>query len=640
MSIYFALSEGEIRLLKVDSGREGEAMISCQMIAVPLRTGHPAYKALSYTWGGEDTAMEISINGLSFSIRLNLYRVLQKMIKPPWLGGQATPGELWWIDAICIDQDNHLEKEQQVAMMGDVYRFSDLTVGWLGEAEYGSHLAVSYLSGLGEFESTQMQEAKAFLLDGDFAKCLRALKWLFRRSWWVRAWTLQEYVIPENFVFVCGDSTIGRRRFERAISWLTSLASYVQEHIQFSKLEGYEIAWKRRKLRDRRYDSLELPLCDALIYAGGSAASKGRDCVYSLLGLVTDHVILEIEPQYDVDIDDATIFEKIIRSQINHAQCIDIICFSNTTPGSLGCPTWVPYWPSHSSKANDRMAWQSFPSLANISVRAKPDGGKGEKASFRAAGGFPYQAISGKQEPGVLVCEGVLLGIIEELGRSSSTMKSKRRQSSSATQSQPVDESEQRPSHSGTSPRSRHVYKIPEAMWRTLVLDREDGYLDSHPPLEYRIEFEWLCRQAVDDPLALNSDVLCWFQSNASIIFKSHPEKDLIQNRLSSLLSGGHYRQRGNIMGFTRQMLNVWMNMKKVLCVLDNGKLGMAPRRARVGDQVWILAGCNFPVTLRQADQDGYFYMIGECYVSNSMQGEAVSQSSGEPVLWKTLRLL
>ncbi|KAI0118365.1 heterokaryon incompatibility protein-domain-containing protein [Nemania sp. FL0031] len=383
MSIYYPLKGSEIRLLKVDASQEGEASISCQMmVASPLGNGYPAYNALSYTWGSEDTTREILINGLSFSVRLNLYRVLQKMIDSQWLRGQATIGDLWWIDAICINQDDHLEKEHQVAIMGDIYRLSDLTLAWLGEEEYGSHLAISYLSGLGEFEVAQTQEAKAFLLDGDAAKCLRALKWLFRRSWWVRAWTLQEYVIPENFIFVCGDDTFGRRRFERAISWLTSLASYIREHIQLSKLEGYEIAWKRRKLRDRRYDSPELPLCDALVYAGGSVASKSRDCVYSLLGLVTDHTLLKIEPQYDIETDDATIFENLIRSQINYTQCIDIICFSNNMPGSLNYPTWVPYWPNHSSKANDRMAWQSFPSLATVSTRRKSDGVEGgEKAS-------------------------------------------------------------------------------------------------------------------------------------------------------------------------------------------------------------------------------------------------------------------
>ncbi|KAI0118364.1 hypothetical protein GGR51DRAFT_554853 [Nemania sp. FL0031] len=208
-----------------------------------------------------------------------------------------------------------------------------------------------------------------------------------------------------------------------------------------------------------------------------------------------------------------------------------------------------------------------------------------------AAGAFPYRARSGKQEPGVLVCEGILLGVIEELGRPSSIIKPKRRQSSSVTQSRPADESGQHLPHLEASPPSIQVDKIPEAMWRTLVIDRKDGSLDSYPPLEYKIDFEWLCRQAVKDPQALNSDVLYWFQGNASIIFKDHPEKQLIQNRLSLLLSQGHYQQRRDVMNFTRQMLNVWVNMKKVLAVLDDGKLGMAPKRARVRDQVWILAG-------------------------------------------------
>jgi hypothetical protein len=56
------------------------------------------------------------------------------------------------------------------------------------------------------------------------------------------------------------------------------------------------------------------------------------------------------------------------------------------------------------------------------------------------------------------------------------------------------------------------------------------------------------------------------------------------------------------------------------------GYLGLALRSTRVGDEIWILAGCPMPVVLRKVESDINAYrLIGEVYVHGIMHGEAVT---------------
>ena len=46
---------------------------------------------------------------------------------------ESNPNELYiWIDAICIDQKNPLEKTTQIPLMGEVYNNAELVLAWLG----------------------------------------------------------------------------------------------------------------------------------------------------------------------------------------------------------------------------------------------------------------------------------------------------------------------------------------------------------------------------------------------------------------------------------------------------------------------------------------------------------------------------
>lgn len=54
----------------------------------------------------------------------------------------------WWIDAICINQGNVEEKNQQVALKRQIYEHAQPAVIWLGKAWDGLQLAISAIGRL------------------------------------------------------------------------------------------------------------------------------------------------------------------------------------------------------------------------------------------------------------------------------------------------------------------------------------------------------------------------------------------------------------------------------------------------------------------------------------------------------------
>jgi hypothetical protein len=111
-----------VRLLSGDS-----LDIHCEIFEAwfeQLHNGMP-YEALSYTWGGTERAATVFVNGSKMRITENLYTALLHL-------RLSDRDRILWIGAICIDQDNELERGHQVQQMGDIYKEAEQVIIWLG----------------------------------------------------------------------------------------------------------------------------------------------------------------------------------------------------------------------------------------------------------------------------------------------------------------------------------------------------------------------------------------------------------------------------------------------------------------------------------------------------------------------------
>ena len=114
----------EIRLCSIQPGNWDD-QLSCKLLIYSLDKPLE-YRCLSYVWGDANDRVQISLNGQAFSITRNLWLALRRL---RWYGQL----DAFWIDAVCIHQDDINEKTQQVRKMTEIFSRTQEVVVWLGE---------------------------------------------------------------------------------------------------------------------------------------------------------------------------------------------------------------------------------------------------------------------------------------------------------------------------------------------------------------------------------------------------------------------------------------------------------------------------------------------------------------------------
>lgn len=137
-------SKRSMRLVKI-SPADSWAPLKCEIIQVDTLDNAPAYEAILYTWGDyrirhplvcgpEGQILQVSESCISVLRRIRLSDVPRVV----------------WVDAICINQDDDLERNTQVAMMGQIYHQAIRVIIDLGEESVHSNDAIDYIADCSE----------------------------------------------------------------------------------------------------------------------------------------------------------------------------------------------------------------------------------------------------------------------------------------------------------------------------------------------------------------------------------------------------------------------------------------------------------------------------------------------------------
>ena len=183
-----------IRLVQLLPGRDWEPI----EVVFDTATLEAEYEALSYFWGDPSARSPIKCNGSRLDVTRNLKSALRDLRRPD------TP-RILWIDAICIDQDDINEREQQVGIMSDIYRSAKRTVVWLGETFVGNEPAFMMVRRMYSLYEGNISDGSLFMTIkrdetrvklGDPATNptedeLTALYSLLKRPWFSRMWVSQ-----------------------------------------------------------------------------------------------------------------------------------------------------------------------------------------------------------------------------------------------------------------------------------------------------------------------------------------------------------------------------------------------------------------------------------------------------------------
>ncbi|PVH76472.1 heterokaryon incompatibility, partial [Cadophora sp. DSE1049] len=131
------------------------------------------YESLSYCWGDGGVKVPISLDGLRFEVTTNLHAALQR------LRMYARTRRIW-IDAICVNQRNIDERNEQVRLMRQIYTNTSRCFVWLGQfSEEKVKLGIEALTRLEHHRRADENSTKV-----DPA--------IVEAPWFSRVWVIQE----------------------------------------------------------------------------------------------------------------------------------------------------------------------------------------------------------------------------------------------------------------------------------------------------------------------------------------------------------------------------------------------------------------------------------------------------------------
>ncbi|KAF2649568.1 hypothetical protein K491DRAFT_581180, partial [Lophiostoma macrostomum CBS 122681] len=163
----------------------------------------PEYETVSYLWGGEDNDSSLSspVFIRPFWDVLLQTQNCSSMLRfvRPWRGMR-----MMWIDAVCINQENVVERGAQVTKMRQIYEESTRVIVYLGDDIVTKSRRFPTYRLLSDMATPQLGSTM-FPLGHRFCEDEIDLARILQRRYFQRIWVIQELIACERAVVRVGD---------------------------------------------------------------------------------------------------------------------------------------------------------------------------------------------------------------------------------------------------------------------------------------------------------------------------------------------------------------------------------------------------------------------------------------------------
>lgn len=303
---YTPLSPGEIRTLIVESPLVGGAAWSLK--TVRLDDGNELsedsrFDALSYTWGDQSRTFPLTLScGRTLQIHHNLHEAL------PYLAKRRSAKPLW-IDAVCINQSDSIEKLSQIRLMNQIYRSASQVWVWFGPGNNHTEEAVALLSHIAKVGEQSKELETGLLNETPESKGLPEVSspiWpavydILHNRWFSRLWTVQEAALARSITCLCGDCEIEWSLLERVMDtgpYVNSLHDANRRTIQLQRHEEVFLVREGTQKRECAISESKPVMSAAfhllwvsLMVSSSHSCFDPRDRIFGILGLVHERDI-------------------------------------------------------------------------------------------------------------------------------------------------------------------------------------------------------------------------------------------------------------------------------------------------------------------------------------------------------------
>jgi hypothetical protein len=587
----------EIRLLEILPTKDRE-LLHFRLHYFPLNKA-PRFVALSYTWGESTKRFRIVVDGHNFDVTENLFAVLLDRAEVIRLGRcvrhmKKIPEyqiRFIWVDAICINQLDFVERAQQVLRMPQIYRTALVCI----------HLGIEFKVG---FTALKTIEALAYRKE-QFNTAVSDESWLsfsqlFSQPWFKRVWVIQEFVMARNPVIFAGSLPLQPMTLlpvALEILLRDDIPLPTDERVVMFRGIKQFISMLEARINGTRLNSPHI-LTSLLWSFRDCEATDPRDKIYSLLGMIKAFNIESeaISPpsantaapldlnqviiDYQAPIEE--VYASVARAIINCTQSLNIIC---ACQGSSSFQrSWVPNW---------SLPW-SYYSLLIDNIYAFFGGEIQSVARYRASGSKVASALFSDALFSIRV-EGILWCHILHMFKAPPVKAN-----------QPLLDS------------MLGLYSNLNRDFRAL-LNNIYGEVEQEEETEDPVVLEWIKALVGGDfvPGGCNYRIWRYF----------HPGATKEWHELAYSLKNTSETNEDDSEDDTEWTAAVSARIAQLgegrrVFVSESGYCGLVPEHAKDGDCLCILFGCDVPVVLRKTGD--WYTFIGECYIQRLMDGEAM----------------
>jgi hypothetical protein len=650
----------EIRLLVLDYERApGNKMIFSLEYASLIDP--PSYTALSYCWGDANEKRQLTIKDWGdIEVTANLAQALRYVLNLIGRGMKPDssmnpnnsdgPSVRLWVDAICINQEDRVERSQQVRHMRQIYSRAKEVISWVSGDEIwngtgsSAKLLDSHIKQMFNGEAT-VDTIRASSYHTPTKHSAEWNKWVkngwktmdvfFSQPYWTRVWVIQEVAVASKVRVLCGS-------VELPWDGIAAVLKMWKENPEIAppNQRAFLKAVHLLDFRDRFLIKREpISLLDAMRWSYETKATDPRDKIFALLGLCHDGPTFVPVPNYKQPVED--IIADMSRAMMTFDRSLDLMCLKGTcVPDEENpkLPSWTPNWVNlwsgsfHSMTAHEAMFsdWHS---------------------------NFSFNPILEGSNNKILKVKGINIGEIYQL-------------TSPITQpGQPIFPPPPRAPWISSPGRSleiefatqlhRHYHN---SIWKTLtmgLLPPEKDDIVSRLAGSQCFSKLWTpeVRGAVQ-----NLALIEWIDRNAWLEygpgkFQYSPPKyesykltlrewSQVERKSSSNIGGWETLARNSNNGKTQEENRVRLietfieTLEKVLTsgmcmavvraqttcfgveVSDDDYIVMVPLSARVGDSVYLVRGSTVPMVLRYTSDTSQYRVMGGVYMCDSVKSE------------------
>ena len=641
-------SESWIRLLRI---RSTEGPIRCSVETVNLKD-KPLYDCLSYTWGDplyhdllapehrrtvtSFRTIPIYCDGQVVLVTENLRDALLELGRDRRSSRKVHQQDRIWIDAVCINQEDDVEKYHQVKIMDKIYSKSQTVIVWLGihTAPY-TDTAIDVMNRLLEIPERN-RKTELFGDDLDDAELYEDLgipyiepwEWLhlgsfLRRTWFQRIWVVQETFVATKIAVLCGS---------RSLDWgdITKV-SKILRHTKLGRLLDLKLEaaldgkaeYQRSTMSNLfifeilREKAGRLNLEILLAYSRYFDASQKRDHVYAVFGMLETPPKLPVNSIISVEEIYKLASLEIIREMgdLNVLSCVE----DSSARKHNALPSWVPDYSVTSLaeplSGNPRAKADEKRWKANDGLKWEMPGVTASSPSLLSVRGVQFDSITefAPTEAGILDDH--------QIGSLLSVLKNFLEKQHSSCRERPID-----------------------AFWRTLIKDTFRGrpagkeaprgfpmfFSDYVVSLKFDIERTQcgsddskISRKKLNKLISLHAEaeelISVLSAKGINDIIPTWADIEELEDRLQSKGIPRDDEREANYV--SRSFEEAYRGRR--LFRTSGNYLGIGPQSLQKDDQVWVIAGSTVPMILRKSES-GRWRLVGEAYVHGIMNGEAV----------------